>query len=950
MENNDISAVEKLHYLKMSLTGEPSQLLKNVTISSENLNRSWKMLIARYKNKRILIDAQLSALFAIRKLKTESSSELKRLLGDVKEILGGLEALDCPVRQWDHLIVFMTVRNLDSESMKDWEKTLGATTTAPSFADLETFLVGRVHTLEAIERSTTSRKHPATNMTRPQLNARSYATTTAEQQCALCNSSHYISACPKYLEKTPAQRRETVSSKNLCYNCLGPHHLKSCRNAKRCRICRKQHHSTLHLPSNEPVAATTTMSPIASIPSTSHIGLTSTHLAQADGQESTLQACSHVTQSRIIRSTSVLLATALVTVVSPYGEHYQVRALLDQGSEASFISESVAQILRLSRTSAAIPIIGIGAQRSSVSNGRVSFEIISRVNSAFSLKIEALVLPKLTSYLPPAVIVNAQWPHIHGLALADPNFATPGKIDLVLGAGVCAQILEDGICRGASGTPIAQKTTFGWILFGQLYSEHDRISTEQSINGLHCSLDGELLDLLQRFWAQEEITPVHNVTLTPEESQCEEHFKTTHSRDAHGRFIVRLPLRKTVSDLGDSRAPALRMLRRMEARFETHASLKVAYKEFLREYLELGHMRLSSSHDISRREFFLPHHGVIKETSSTTKLRVVFNGSQKTNLGISLNDCLHIGPKLQTDLIDILVRWRRHRYVFATDIEKMYRQIRVHPDDWPLQKIFWRDSPCERPREYLLCTVTYELACAPYLALRCLQQLATDIESTRGLAAEILRRDTYVDDILSGSDDISTTKEKMQQLKDTLTAGGFNPKKWITNASELLQGIPVCDQDPSAILPVGDSTTHYTLGIRWSRSSDSFVFVAPSFPRSDKAFTKRSVLSFIARIFDPLGWIAPIIITAKRFMQQLWAIRLDWDDELPCSLKSQWIEFMQQFEQVSAIVIPLSSQTLGGITSQGKRILLTWRFAEHRLNFSSKISRGGMDLRGYSNS
>ncbi|KYN27506.1 hypothetical protein ALC57_03104 [Trachymyrmex cornetzi] len=93
----------------------------------------------------------------------------------------------------------------------------------------------------------------------------------------------------------------------------------------------------------------------------------------------------------------------------------------------------------------------------------------------------------------------------------------------------------------------------------------------------------------------------------------------------------------------------------METRFETHASLKTTYAEFLREYLELDHMRFSGSLDSSRCEFFLPHHGVIKDTSSTTKFRIVFNGSQKTNLGISLNDCLHIGPKLQTELMDQLL-------------------------------------------------------------------------------------------------------------------------------------------------------------------------------------------------------------------------------------------------------------------------------------------------------
>lgn len=145
---------------------------------------------------------------------TESAAELKRFLGDVKETL---EALDCSVHHWDCLIVFMIVRKLDSESLKDWEKTLSAMTTPPSFADLEVFLIGRVHTLEALERSMMSRKQPTTSSTqvRSQTNARSYAATTSKQQCALCTSGHYIASCPRYLEKILGLNNASLTSRGL---------------------------------------------------------------------------------------------------------------------------------------------------------------------------------------------------------------------------------------------------------------------------------------------------------------------------------------------------------------------------------------------------------------------------------------------------------------------------------------------------------------------------------------------------------------------------------------------------------------------------------------------------------------------------------------------------------------------------------------------------------------
>ncbi|KYQ55830.1 hypothetical protein ALC60_05260 [Trachymyrmex zeteki] len=194
MENNNLSAVEKLHYLKMSLTGEPAQHLKNISITSENLKRSWEILVTRYDNKRVQIDAQLSALFAIRKLKTAGITEIKKLLGDVKEALDALETLECPVKSWDHMIVFVIVRKLDVESLKEWETTLGAKSTSPSFGELKQFLVGRVQTLESIERVVIPFKQPASNATsvRSQSNARAYAATAVRVRIpSKCNFTDF---------------------------------------------------------------------------------------------------------------------------------------------------------------------------------------------------------------------------------------------------------------------------------------------------------------------------------------------------------------------------------------------------------------------------------------------------------------------------------------------------------------------------------------------------------------------------------------------------------------------------------------------------------------------------------------------------------------------------------------------------------------------------------------
>src|SRR5580765_408216 len=150
------------------------------------------------------------------------------------------------------------------------------------------------------------------------------------------------------------------------------------------------------------------------------------------------------------------------------------------------------------------------------------------------------------------------------------------------------------------------------------------------------------------------------------------------------------------------------------------------------------------------RVCYLPHHGVMKSVDGRMKLRVVFNGSSPLPSGTVLNSGLRVGPNLLPALPDILTRWRLHKHAMATDIEKMYRQILVHPADRDLQRIVWRRDSTELIREYRLNTVTYGLACAPFLAIRSLLQLANDEEDRYPLGAAALRRNVYVDDILVG--------------------------------------------------------------------------------------------------------------------------------------------------------------------------------------------------------
>ena len=189
--------------------------------------------------------------------------------------------------------------------------------------------------------------------------------------------------------------------------------------------------------------------------------------------------------------------------------------------------------------------------------------------------------------------------------------------------------------------PIAQLSIFGWLILGPVASSDALIQSSY-----HTSLlqEGEpsVRDLLERFWIQEELPSDISSQLNFEEQECEDHFKTTHTRDAIGRYIVRIPLKSPASLLGNSYNAARACLKRTLIKFNRDDGYRKLYGEFMSEYEHLNHMvRAPSISSHNNSIFYLPHHGVLKPDSKTTKLRVVFNGSCATSSGYSLNDLMH---------------------------------------------------------------------------------------------------------------------------------------------------------------------------------------------------------------------------------------------------------------------------------------------------------------------
>lgn len=788
--NPHLSNVERMQYLLYHLEGDARKVISHLQLSSANYHTAFSLIQARFNNNRRIITSYINTIMDINKVEYRSQADIIMLYDTLKECLEALRALDCQTDSWGPIIVCITIRKLDSESLRIFEESLSTPREMPTIEELLHFLEKRYQVLDCISNSKQSKVYP------PNHKKKVFHTST-KKGCLLCNKDHGLYHCNDFKKMSVDERLNFVAKKGLCENCLSHKQNSKCLTKKSCFFCQKKHHTLLHHNtqttqkiSNHNRVAANESKELAQNILRDHVGMTEV-------------LSSHHKKG----IPTVLLPTAMVKVINAFGQKELLRALVDPGSQVSLITEEAAQNLRLPKERIKTTILGVGDSTSTRSSSRVNVSIQTKDNGF--LQFGALVLKKLSSLLPDSTITRPDYSKLNNIVLADPTFHQSQPIDLLLGADVYANIIQDGFIPGK---PAAQKTSLGWILFGSINKHCSQTNKVSSFISL-----AEMDKKLEEFWEMDsDANPAESTS-----TFCEEHFSSTHRRDETGRYIVRLPFKSDKNQLGYSKGAAIARLLQTEKKLKQNPSQQEEYNNFLREYQQLGHMSPSSPYKGEESKvFYLPHHAVIKADSSTTKLRVVFDASCKSSSHLSLNDCLDSGPKIQQDLRQILLRWRIHRYVFTADIEKMFRQIKVAHKDRNFQRILWREHPSDPIQEFKLNTVTYGTAPASFLAIRALKQLAADEGGNYPIGKIVLNNDFYVDDMLSGADTKEEAKLLQSEVVSLLKKGCFNLRKWTSNDQELLKSLPENLIETGA-LEIGKDDTIKTLGIgvRWRTCS-----------------------------------------------------------------------------------------------------------------------------------
>ncbi|XP_075157336.1 uncharacterized protein LOC142230582 [Haematobia irritans] len=228
----------------------------------------------------------------------------------------------------------------------------------------------------------------------------------------------------------------------------------------------------------------------------------------------------------------------------------------------------------------------------------------------------------------------------------------------------------------------------------------------------------------------------------------------------------------------------------------------------------------------------------------------------------------------------------------------MYRQILVNKEDQEYQTILWRENPKRPVEEYILTTVTYGTACAPFFAKRALFEIGECCDDSK--LQGVIQNDFYMDDLMTGADSAEECSYMQKGISQQLNKFGFKLRKWMSNDKKILQAIP--DVRNNHYIRIEEGETMKTLGVQWDPHSDNFAFYFQS--EEGERLTKRKALSMLARIYDPLGWPAPITILAKLFIQRLWVMDILWDAQLDEKMVKEWDAIIKTLPAIGEVRIP----------------------------------------------
>lgn len=682
--------------------------------------------------------------------------------------------------------------------------------------------------------------------------------------CLFCDSTeHESSNCEKAKKMGLSERRECVKRKRACFNCLKMgHSFRTCRVNLKCAWCSRR-----------------------------HVILMCPEMSKEDSNSKSIEPVKNECNLASYCSDPKVFMQTLRVKIRNIDSHLVIRAVIDTGSQKSYITEEAAERLHyepIAEQHMTHSLFG-GAKSDTVRHKKFIVRL-SSLDDNYSCNFVALDQRIICEEIPS--IKRGVWlEELRKLNVDITDVHQDNQsVSVLIGADIAGKLLT-GRRHILKCALVAVETYLGWTLMGKVPGSEKREDATTVAISMFVK-DRKISDL----WTLDVLgirEPFENKTVKEHEKEVSEALLQTVKVNEKGRYEVKLPWLENHPPLNDNKELAIRRLQSTVKRLKGD-NVFSDYDLVFDEWLAEGIIERVPVSEEANWGHYLPHRHVIKE-NSTTKIRPVFDASAKDQRFPSLNECLEKGPNLIELVSSILLRFREGNNGIISDIKKAFLQISIDQKDRDFLRFFWFDK---QGNIVILrhCRVVFGVSCSPFILGAVINMhLREVIESldnnlkTTFLKENIVRllQSFYVDNYVTSVNSVEQVIKFISDAKAVMELAGFDLRGWEYNG----------DNSHENQVAVLDTV--------WDKRFDTLSLNMPALDQFCKEkVTKRNILSLAHRIFDPLGICCPIALCPRILLQETWTQKLSWDDEVSVDIKNRFLSWVQDLDDLKNIQIP----------------------------------------------
>ncbi len=938
----------------MSAFSPNSRRLQDIAEGVEATARGYKRLIRNlervYGHPLGILGARQAALDRVATVRRGDMAQMERLYLKLESLIGEFENLGREQDIYGPHLFENVIRKLDHSLLRDFHLWNGAVA-QHSIPNAITVLAWLDEALNASK--TVARLHRVVpHSHRPTHSFTSHSPTLQEDDdshtggalqpsfladtpkfiCPFDGEEHRIIKCPKFQEASPTARRDLLLKHKRCFSCFEDGHMNpDCTRNIRCKECSERHHTLLHgarPPQRRQQHRVHTTQVLTD--------------SESDAEEPPEAAAFHAGTS-----SKVALQTLPVLCINPIsGTRVRLNCMLDSGATGSFLSQRAAAELGLQGRSSMATIKGFNG--ASVQEEILVSHLLLRTPDADHEISVQVVRDPAASYQPfDWTTIQDNHDHLRNLPLAPPVQNRP--VDLMLGQAtphlICA--LQPDIPPLDKIGPTARKTRLGWTVggptgtnaltphgvdafyvlkcaqpllpnmvsasrwssfhFAQKQPSINTTTNEQNQTPPLVHPDKPLFDLVQRMFDVDDAAgPLAN-SMRDEQVFA---FLRQHIQLVDGRYQLPVLWKTRPPPLKNNYPYALKRLQSLEkSKLFSDTALKKQYLGQIQEWLQRKFVEQCPTNSPDTDDaYYLPHFGVLNPHKLSSQLRTVMDAAAKPHGKSSLNDHVHKGPKLVTELVTVLLRFRRHAVAVGADIEKMFHKLTMPQEDRDYHRFLWRTNPSEPPKVYRWRSHVFGNAGSPCVAIFATKEHARRHRASFPSAADTIIHSTLVDDSLDSRPTVQQAAQLLHQLQSLLHPIDMQLKKVVSSHPAALQEVSPDSISPGMNLATfcnkdAPLPTLKTLGVIYRAEVDKFTFHLDQ-PDSSTQWTKRKILQFEARLYDPHGLVLPYILSARMILQCLWRHKTDWDEPIPLTIAQKWQEWLQALPALKEFNLP----------------------------------------------